>query len=258
MAPSATQAAQAGTAATAEEHAATSILRDGTPVKLELLHKLDSKTAKNGDEIQFAVVNDVVVGGVTVLRRGSPVTGIVTQGEASKGFGRPGKLNFTVNDIGLGNGDKVPVRAFNRRGEDVSKGQIAGATAVAYAVGGVPLVLVFALSHGPDPTFPRGTEVTAFVNGDLTLNLSSFLGPPSAESAEDEFKTVLEINSTPRDAAVQIDGSAAGNTPLKLTLMGGRHEISIKKAGYSDWSQSVNLSGGISRIDTALQAVPSQ
>src|SRR5208337_1334523 len=71
--PTPTSQAPAATTATApEQKRPANILQDGTPVKLRLLNKLDSHTAKNGDEIPFDVVNDVVVGGVTVLRRGSP------------------------------------------------------------------------------------------------------------------------------------------------------------------------------------------
>jgi hypothetical protein len=102
------------------------ILQDGTPMKLRLLNKLDSHTAKDGDEIPFDVVNDVVVGGVTVLRRGSPATGVVTQAAASKTMGRAGKLSFTINDIQLRNGGKAPVRAFNRTSGENRTGEMIG------------------------------------------------------------------------------------------------------------------------------------
>ena len=78
LAPESQSPAAVTPAAPAQQPPAN-ILQDGTPMKLRLLNKLDSHTAKNGEEIPFDVVNDVVVGGVTVLRRGSAVTGVVTQ-----------------------------------------------------------------------------------------------------------------------------------------------------------------------------------
>ena len=142
------------------------MLLDGSPIKLRLLNQIDSHTAKNGDEILFDVVNDVVVGGVTVLRRGSHATGLVTQAKDSRTMGRAGKLSFTINDIKLNNGDKVPVRAFNRTNGENRTGEMIGLMIQA------PIVAApfFLLIHGTNTTFPRGTEITAFVNGDVRLN----------------------------------------------------------------------------------------
>ncbi len=150
------------------------ILQDGTPMKLRLLNKLDSHTAKDADEIPFYVVNDVVVDGVTVLRRGSSATGVVTQAKASKTMGRAGKLSFTINDIPLRNGGKAPVRAFNRSSGENRTGEMIGLMIQA------PIVAApfFLLIHGENTVFPRGTEITAFVNGDLRLDLASFDAPP--------------------------------------------------------------------------------
>jgi hypothetical protein len=170
----ASQAPAAVTAAVSAQKPSASILQDGTPMKLRLLNKLDSHTAKNDDEILFDVVNDVVVGGVTVLRRGSPATGVVTQAAASKTMGRAGKLSFTINDIKLRNGGKVPVRAFNR-----TSGENRTAEMVNMMIN-MPMVSApfFLLIHGTNTTFPRGTEITAFVNGDLRLDLASFGAAP--------------------------------------------------------------------------------
>lgn len=153
-----------------------SILQDGTPIKLQLVNKLDSHVAKTGDEIQFDIVNDVVVGGVIVLRRGSIATGLVTQAAASKTMGRAGRLNFTINDIKLVNGAKVPVRAFNRTSGENRTGEMVGMMLE------MPIVSApfFLLMHGTNTSFPRGTEITAFVNGDVRLNLGSVDEPSSS------------------------------------------------------------------------------
>ena len=241
-----------GSAPVAVQPLTTNVLHDGTPMKLRLLNKLDSHTAKNGDEIPFAIENDVVVGGVTVLRRGTPATGVVTQAESSKTMGRAGKLSFTINAIELQNRSKVPVRAFSRTSGENRTGEMI------YDMLNAPLVAApfFLLIHGTNTVFPRGTEINAFVNGDLTLDLTSFRAAPSAEPASDEFKTALQITSTPSDAQVQVDGAVAGRTPLNVTLMAGKHEISIRKAGYSDWSRTLQVNAGTTQVEAVLEALP--
>ncbi len=246
-------ASQAPAAATTQQRP-SNVLVDGTPVKLRLLNKLDSHTAKDGDEIPFDVVNDVVVGGVTVLRRGASATGVVTQAKGSQTMGRAGRLSFTINDIQLRNGGKAPVRAFNRTSGENRTGEMI------YYMLNAPIAAApfFLLIHGTNTVFPRGTEVNAFVNGDLRLDMSSFGGAPAAETADDRSKTALQISSTPDDAQIQIDGTAAGSTPQNVMVLAGKHEISIKKAGYSDWSETLDVSGGAAHVDAVLKALTAQ
>jgi hypothetical protein len=247
----ASQAPVAVAAANPAQQSSTRILEDGTPIKLRLLNKLDSRTAKDGDEILFDVVNDVVVGGITVLRRGSPATGVVTHAAASKTLGRAGKLSFTINDIKLLNGGRVPVRAFNRTSGENRTAEMIGMMIWDAPIAAAPF---FLLIHGTNTTFTRGTEITSFANGDLHLDLASFGAAPSVEAADSEFKTTLQITSTPNNAQVQIDGEAAGSTPLNVKVTAGTHEISIKKAGYSDWSKALYVSGSTAHIEAVLEA----
>ena len=160
--------------APAQEDQGPPILHDGVPIKLELMAKLDSHTAKTADPVQFQVVNDVIVGGIRVLRRGTLVTGIVTDASSSKNMGRAGRVSFTIGDIKLEDGAKVAVRAFNR-----SKGENRTGDMVALMVS-APMVAApfFLLMHGDNTVFPKGTEVTAFVNGDVKLDPASFAPPP--------------------------------------------------------------------------------
>jgi hypothetical protein len=251
---SASPTSAAATASAPAQQPWTAVLQDGTPMKLRLLNKLDSHTAKEGDEIPFDVVNDVVVGGVTVLRRGSPVTGVVTQATSSKTMGRAGRLTFSVNDIKLRNGGKVPVRAFSRTSGENRTGEMIGMMLEA-PMAAAPF---FLLIHGTNTTFARGSEINAFVNGDLRLDLASFGAAPPATAAVDEIKTALQITSAPDGAQVQIDGTAAGSTPLNVTVTSGKHEVSIQKAGYSDWTKNLDVSGATARVEAVLEALPAQ
>lgn len=145
-------------------------------------------------------------------------------------MGRAGKLSFTINDIELANGDQAPVRAFNRTSGESRTGEMVGMMIQA------PIVAApfFLLIRGTNTTFPRETEINAFVNGDLCLDLASFGAAPPAVTAVDEVKTTLRITSVPDGAQVQIDGTVAGSTPLSVTVTGGKHEISITKTGCGD------------------------
>jgi hypothetical protein len=156
---------QSGKASSPTQPAAEGVLQDGMPIKLQLLNKLDSHTAKAGDKIEFEIVNDVVVSGVIVLRRGAPATGVITASQASKTMGRAGRLNFTIDDISLSNGQKVPVRAYNHTSGENRTGEMV------YYMLNTPMVAApfFLLMHGTNTVFPRGTQIAAFVNGDVHL-----------------------------------------------------------------------------------------
>jgi hypothetical protein len=158
--------------------APSAILVDGTPIKLRLVNKLDSRKSKDEDPIAFDVVNDVVLSGVVVLRRGDPASAVVVQSVSSKTMGRAGRLNFTVNDIKLRDGSTVKVRAFNN-----GRGDGRTAEMVGYMLT-MPMVAApfFLLMHGEDTTFPRGTEINAFVNGDRRLDLSAFGAIPGGQA----------------------------------------------------------------------------
>lgn len=151
-----------------------SVLQDGMPIKLQLLNKLDSHVARAGDKIEFEVVNDVEVDGVIVLRRGARAAGVIAASQDSRTMGRAGRLSFTINDVMLSNGDKVPVRAYNHSSGENKTGEMIELMA------NTPIVVApfFLLMHGTNTVFPRGTQITAFVNGDTHLKLGSFGSTP--------------------------------------------------------------------------------
>jgi len=189
--PPAPSSAPAQTAAPAQTSAATSaepnrtehILQDGTPVKLALLREISSAHAELGQKIEFEVLNDLAVDGFTVLRRGTLVTGVVTEVEKKKRLGRAGVLNFSIPEVTLADGSKVPVRAFNNTSGDSHTVGVA-ALALNMPLAAAPF---FLLMHGENSTIPKGTEITVFISGDIRLSLSDFnLPPPSATAKQEE------------------------------------------------------------------------
>jgi hypothetical protein len=129
-----------------------------TPVHLKLSQTLSSATAHVGDEVTFEVAQDVVVGGLTVIAKGAPAIGSVTEAETKKRMGKGGKLNVDVNSVVLANNQKITVRSF---GAEPSVEQKSGHA--------LPFV------KGKDVTLAKDTEITAYVDADLRLKASGFV-----------------------------------------------------------------------------------
>lgn len=158
------------------------ILQDGTPLKLALVKEVSSSNAQIGQTIQFDVLNDLAVGGVTVLRRGTAITAVITEAQKKRRMGRAGALSFTISQVTLADGTNVPVRAFNNTNGD---SHAAGIAALAL---NMPMVAApfFLLMHGENSTIPKGTEITVFISGDIRLDLNALKLQGSGAAAKPE------------------------------------------------------------------------
>ncbi len=105
-------------------------------------------------------------------------------------MGREGKLNINIDDIKLSSDEKVPLRAVKEAKGGGHQGAMTGAI-VATAIVFFPAAPLFLLMHGKDITIPKGTEITAYINGDVPLDAAKF-APPADISA------VAEPSSTPQ------------------------------------------------------------
>ena len=233
-------------------------LLDGTPVKLRLAQTISSAQAKVGQEIPFEVVEDVKVEDTIVLPKGATAIGTVTDAEHKRSMGRAGKLNLSISYARLADNEKAALRATqdNKGGGHV--GAMTGAM-VATAIVFFPAAPLFLFIHGKDITIPQGTEITAFVEGDMHLDVAKFgvAAPPAtvqASSAPAEAPRV-SIESTPPGADIEIDGAFVGNTPSTVTLNAGSHDISIKKDGFLGWTKKLNITGGSIHLNATLDTV---
>jgi SH3-like domain-containing protein len=143
------------------------ILPRQTPVHLKLSRTLSSATAHVGEEVTFEVTQDVIVGGVTVIAKGASAAGAVTEAEPKKRMGKAGKLNVGVASVVLANNEKISLRSF---GADQSADQKSGMT--------VPLL------RGKDVTLSKDTQITAYVDDDVHLKVSSFAAARPATAAQ--------------------------------------------------------------------------
>jgi len=149
------------------------LLQDGTPVHLVLSENLSSADAVTGQTVEFEVVDDVVVDGLLVIPHGSTAWATITDAEHKKRMGRAGKLDMNIDKVRLADGQKVLLRAVKDARGGTHTGAMVGAMVVTSLVVW-PAAPLFLLMHGKDVTIPKGTNISAFVQGDITLDEAKF------------------------------------------------------------------------------------
>jgi len=161
-----------------------------------------------------------------------------------------------VDSVRLLDGDKAQLRAVqdNKGGGHV--GAMTGAM-VATAIVFFPAAPLFLFVHGKDVVIPQGTEVTAFVQGDMKLDMAKF-APVSAVSAvaaaSAAVPSTLTIDASVPNCDIEVDGSFVGNTPSTLNLAPGKHDIVVKKSGYTDWTRTMTVANGTIRVSAEMLA----
>jgi hypothetical protein len=242
---------------------APNTLLDGTPVKLRLTETISSENAKVGQSVPFEVVEEVDVAGMPVIAKGATALATVTTAEPKKRMGRGGKLDVNVDSVRLIDNEKVQLRATK---EDKGGGHVGAMTTaiVATSIVFFPAAPLFLLMHGKDITIPKGTEITAFVQGDDHLDMAKMVPPgtapaPAAAAVAAPAAAAmasLVVDATVPGADIEIDGSFVGNTPSTLSVTPGQHTITVRKKGYADWSRSMNVSGNSVHLSADLTTAP--
>lgn len=232
-------------------------LLDGTPVKLRLAQTMSSADAKVGQEVPFEVVEDVKVDDVVVLPKGATAIGTVTEANPRKSMGRAGKLNMSISYARLTDGEKLALRAVKDSKGGGHVGAMTGAI-VATSIVFFPAAPLFLFIHGKDITIPQGTEITAFAEGDMHLDMAKFTSAGSAAVATGAPAAAAQasiiIESAPPGADIAVDGNFVGNTPSTVNVAPGSHEITVTKKGYAPWSRKLNVTGGNVHLDAELDA----
>jgi hypothetical protein len=248
------------TAPTGEPPAPNTLL-DGTAVKLRLSDNLTSATAKAGQQVPFEVLEEVDVQGVPVIAKGAQALGTVTTAETKKSMGRGGKLDVNIDSARMIDGEKVALSA--------TKNEKGGGHTGAMAVGMVGAAIVFfpaapflLFIHGKDITIPKGTEITAFVAGDMKLDMAKFAPQPEpgapvvagAAVPAGPVMASLSVDASVAGADIEVDGNFVGNTPSTVSIAPGQHTIVVKKKGYADWSRSMHVSGSSVHLSADMDA----
>jgi PEGA domain-containing protein len=249
------------------------VLEDGTPVKLRIGRTVSSADAHVGETVDFEVLEDVMVNGALVIPKGGLAFATVTEAQGKRRMARGGKLNMNIDAVRLANGEKAALRAIKEVQGGGHTGAMTGGI-VATSIVFFPAAPFFLFMHGKDISIPKGTEITAYVNGDVQLDRAKFQSAQSATvpgsatatavtasaaaspSPEQTAGAQLEVSSTPSGAEIEIDGNFVGSTPSTVGVMAGQHQLSVKKNGFKQWQRKVSVSSGHVKIEAALESEP--
>jgi len=258
-------------------------LQDGTAVTLRLGRSLSSADANAGDRVDFEVAEEVSVNRIVVIPKDSPASGTVITAHKKRRMGRAGKLDVNIDSVQLADGEKATLRAVKESQGGSHTGIMAGGM-VATSLIVWPAAPVFLLMHGKDVTIPKGTEVTAYISGDVKLDIAKFQPAPLVPAAppvpatqqvptaspaatpnaghtdtppvspDQAAAAELEMSSTPDGADIEIDGNFVGSTPSTVGVAAGPHQLSLKKAGFKPWERKITVSSGHIKIAATLES----
>jgi hypothetical protein len=151
----------------ARADASTANLPERTLVRVKILETIKSGDNKAGEEVPFALSEDVYdINHQLVLRQGTLAYGTITQSSRRGMFGKAGKLRFTCDYIVASDRIHVPLRSDPMivRGKD-NRG---ATTAVVILISPLGLLI-----NGKDVTVERGTEFKMYVDKDTTLPVTT-------------------------------------------------------------------------------------
>jgi hypothetical protein len=265
-------------------------LEDATPVRMRINRTVSSSDAHVGDTIDFEVLEEVRVNNVLVVPKGGLAFATVTEAQAKRRMARGGKLDINIDYVRLVDDEKAALRAVKAVQGGGHTGAMTGGI-VATSLVFWPAAPFFLFMHGKDITIPKGTEITAYVNGDMKLDLAKFdvarapspangeLAGSAATAAQPTGQGTasavpnpqapggtaapapaaastaqLQIESTPDGADIEIDGSFVGDTPSTVGLSSGQHDISVKKPGFKPWERKITVSSGQVNVNAMLEA----
>jgi hypothetical protein len=209
-------------------------LQDGTPVRLRLNRTVSSASVHVGETVDFEVTEPVIHQNYVVIPKGTVALGRVTKVEPRRRFGRGGALELSIDSARLPDGRTIPLRATREKGEgDMSGARVAATIAVSP-------ILVWV--KGKDVTFEKGTETTAYVNGDARLddsrpNTAPTLAPDSAagrSAAPGDVLTngdIVQMQRARLSEDIILSKIATSTTNFNT---GTQDLIQLKEAGVSD------------------------
>jgi hypothetical protein len=138
------------------------VVPDGTEFNVVNQALVSSKTATEGDPVDFKVDADVLINGVVVIAKGTLVKGEVTNAEHNGHFGKSGKLSIRVSSTTSIDGQQIKLRAA--RGKS---GSDATGSTVALTVLFGPIGL---LKHGSNAELKEGARMVVYTDAPLTVH----------------------------------------------------------------------------------------
>src|SRR5215471_1782126 len=164
---------------------------------------------------------------------------------------RGGKLDINIDYVKLASGERAALRAVRDvKGGGHTGGMVGGMVATSLVF--FPAAPFFLFMHGKDISIPKGTEITAYVNGDMRLDIAKFQ-PASVSTTQTTIANRggeagvlgpnVHMESVPPGADIEVDGSFVGSTPSDLEIGDGEHMIAVRKTGFKEWNRKLRVNG---------------
>ncbi len=152
----------------------TRVLRGGAVIRVSFVHEVttEDKASKVGDRPRLQVAEDVVVDGVNVVPKGTPVVGELTAVRNKGMWGKSGKIEGRVVSMSL-NGRTIRMSgAFDDKG-------VTGTAGVVASVVLVPVVGFFVT--GTSARIPAGGQINAYLDEDVAFTVKPVASPAPIE-----------------------------------------------------------------------------
>src|ERR1017187_3990812 len=137
------------------------LLPRGTAVPFVIASDVSSKTAEVGDKISLTLADDLKIGDVVVVKKGTPAVATVTEVDQTGMGGAPGEVFFQVDSLQAGSA------LVKLRGAAAKEGQDKVGKSIGLMF--VPVVPAGLFVHGKDAEIKHGAAFTAFVDADTLL-----------------------------------------------------------------------------------------
>jgi len=142
---------------------------DGAELAIVTAETISSKTATEGDPINFRVDEDLIVDGTVAVAKGTIVKGTVSAAKKSGFFGRGGNLSVRIESTTTVDGQKLRLRAAKGRDGDNKTG-----TTVALVVLFGPLGF---LKKGKNAEIKEGTRIPVFTDEAKVVHAAKAVTP---------------------------------------------------------------------------------
>jgi hypothetical protein len=153
----------AGMPATADAHSL--VVPGGTQVVVSVLNTVSSNNASADDTFAFQTMQDVVINGYVVIKKGAPGQGTITSVDGAASNGHAGKLALRFDYVMSADGLKIPLTDSERvaSGDD-KKGASSTATIVGYALLGLPGLFMHNFVRGGQSQVDPSMKITVYVD----------------------------------------------------------------------------------------------
>ncbi len=208
------------------------LLPEGTPLRIKISRTISSADAQVGDNVDFETLDDVKIGGYTVIPKGSVAMATVTEAVSKRRMARGGRLSVNIDYVRMTSGEKLSLRGVQSlKGGGHTGGMTGGMVATAIVFW--PAAPFFLFMQGKDVTIQKGHEVTVYTNSDYELPQSKLATVPAVP-------TPVAVPAVPTPTAVAIPTAVAvpvalpvqrKNAPSPLT---NADVLKLKLAGLGD------------------------